>query len=165
MSLLKLGAFWALKHLCGMSMSMGKLGRLESIGRYCHDVERMIYEDMIDETRLIYVSLRGCHLFVSPVGNHIDGFLRVRDQLHPAKCATTVILLASLICMIVACSCFFPHTGQPLLEISLRDNTLVLYLNARLITSPDARFEAHHVEKRARSPVSVEYEPMPLASV
>jgi hypothetical protein len=95
----------------------------------------------------------------------LDGFLRVGDRLHPAQCATTVILLASLICMIVACSCFFPHTGRPLLEVSLRDNTLVLCLNARLIASPVAHFEAHHVEKRAKSPVSVEYEPMPLASV
>jgi hypothetical protein len=59
MLLLRLGAFWALKHPCGMSMSVGKLGRLEWTGRYCHDVERMIYEVMIDETRLMYVWLRG----------------------------------------------------------------------------------------------------------
>jgi hypothetical protein len=31
---------------------------LEWIGRYCHDGERMIYEIMIDETRLMYVWLR-----------------------------------------------------------------------------------------------------------
>jgi hypothetical protein len=48
-------------------MPMGKLGRLEWTGRYCHDVERMIYEIMIDETQLIYVWLRGWHLLVSPV--------------------------------------------------------------------------------------------------
>jgi hypothetical protein len=165
MLLLKLGAFWALKHPCGTSMSAGKLGPLQWSGRYCHDVERMIYEIMIDETRLIYVWLRGWHLFVSLVGDWIDGFLRVKDQLYPARCATTVILLVSLVCMIVVCSCFFPHTGQPLIEISLRDNTPVLCLNGRLMASANARFEAHHAEKRARSPVSVECEPMPLASV